>query len=131
MGTPDTVGRDAHGLAVGECCIDLKQVAHVRLDGNHIDVGVGKQLLPVGHHLLLLAGVDQRIEALRLCHQRIACNLVVADVGAQLHEAFRLGGQRQEMVVALELDVEVVTGIHGELIDDGLRKQTVVLVGQP
>ena len=131
MGAPDAVGRDTHRLALGQRRIDLKQMTHVALDGDHVDVGVRKELLTVVHHLFFLARIHQRVETLLLGHQRVTRNLVVTHVRAQLHKPLGLLSQIEEVVVALHLDVEMMTRIHGELINHHLRKQTVVLVGQP
>ena len=131
MGTPDAVGGDTHRLTLGQRRVDLKQMTHVALDRNHVDVGVRKEFLTVAHHLFLLARIHQRVETLLLGHQRVTRNLVVTHMRAQLHKPLGALGQVEEIVVALQFDIEMMSRIHGELIDHHLRKQTVVLKGQP
>ena len=125
---PDPVTGDTDGLTVAQGAVEFKEVTHVLADGNHPDVRLFEHLHAVLHHRGLLAEVHKGVQPLILRHQRIARNLVVSHVRAQLYETLRLSCQPFEVLVALDVDVEPLSGIHREFVDDGLCEHPVLQV---
>ena len=106
-------------------------MTHVFTDGNHLDIGAGKHMLPALHNRLFLTEKHQRIKRLFLSHQGIAGNLIVTDMRTELNESFFLPGQLQEIVVTFGLDMELFPCIHGKTVDDDLTKEAMVDIRAP
>ena len=63
--------------------------------------------------------------------QGVAGYFVVAYMRAELHKPFLLFGKLEEVLVAFDVNLELLSGIHGKLIDNSLSEQTMVDVCLP
>ena len=66
-----------------------------------------------------------------LSHERVTGQLVVADVRTQLHKGLRRLRQTLKVLIALDVDLEFLSGIHGKAVDNHLAEEAVVDVGLP
>ena len=106
-------------------------MAHVGTDGNHADICVCEHLAAIPHDRLLLSSKDQRVKSLVLANERVACNLVIADVSTQLNEAFFFRRKTKESIIVFNLHVELLACVHRELIDHDLTEEAVIDVSLP
>ena len=122
------VGGHADNTAVGKGVVDLEEVAHVRADGYHPDIGRGEGFVAVFHDGLFLAAEYEGVELLAFGCQVVAGHLVVADMGAELQEALGAGYEVGKCLVAFDFDLEASACIEGEPVDNDLAEEVEVAV---
>ena len=96
----------------------------------HPHVHVAERGLPVIHQRLFLAAEDQHVARLGQ-PQRIAYYLAAADMGIQQEQRRGVLFQLDKLVKSVVGDFELMTGIHGKLVNHGLSENAVVAIGIP
>ena len=115
-----------YNLTVSQSAVHLEDVVYVAIGQNEPQVLVLEDACAVLHHRACLPTEDQRIDGLLVLREHIACQLEVADMRANLHEASRLVAQRHETLIAFCDELEARTAIESEAVQNDLPETEVI-----